>query len=243
MKSKFVFAALVLSAGVASATEVTTEYTMGAMPLAVSAGDTIINIPWVEAGSESEGIAVSNIVKTANLTVNDYLLWWNGSAYNAWVLTAGTGGTNYWCAASSVSDTGLSVQSASATVLKRGQALILHAQSAATIYIVGQYSENPTESISISQGYNLLAPPIYSGSRDLKSYGWAAAGSGDGDRITMPSGDAFVYDTENGGWGKWKQVDKVWTFTPAAAGVMTITAGKGFWYERNSSSGFTFNWQ
>ena len=243
MKSKFVFAALVLSAGVAFAKDVTTSYTMGAMPLAVEAGDTIINVPWIEAGSESEGIAVSNIVKTANLTVGDYLLWYTGTSsnYNAWVL-AESGGVKYWNAVNTVSGAGVGIVSSDAPALNRGDALILHSQNATNIYIVGQYSDSAATT-RISQGYNLLAPPIFTSSKDLNTYGWTDAGAGD--RIIMPNGTGFVYDATKG-WGK-NSLDKStnpwsWKFTPASAGAMNISAGNGFWYEKKSSGSFNLEW-
>ena len=244
MKSKFVFAALVLSAGVAFAKDVTTSYTMGAMPLAVEAGDTIINVPWIEAGSESEGIAVSNIVKTATLTVGDYLLWYTGSSsnYNGWVL-AESGGIKYWEAINTVSRrNGVTVVPSAVPALNRGDALILHSQNATNIYIVGQYSNSSTKT-TISQGYNLLAPPIYSDGVDLNDYTWASAGAGD--RIIMPDGTGFVYDATRG-WGKNSLIKGkdswTWEFTEAAYGAMTITAGSGFWYEKKSGEPFDLEW-
>ena len=69
---KSIFAASLLIAGVAMAdsTTVETSYVIGVFPLAISAGETTINVPWVESGT-GEDVAASNLVKTAGLQLGD----------------------------------------------------------------------------------------------------------------------------------------------------------------------------
>ena len=246
MKTKALFSASLFVAGLAFAgtTQVTDEYVLGAMPLTISGKEVIINIPWVEAGSGGTTIAVSNIVKTANLAAGDKLLWYNPSGspsgYRAWELTDGVGGVKYWNAISSVTMSGVSVVAADTPALSRGQALILNrsADTATTIYIVGQYTSS-NASATISPGYNLLAPPATSGVTDLKSLTWTGAVAGD--KIIVPPNVDYVWDGE-----KWVQYSYDKTENPQWQVIvpvtMPISVGTGFWYVHGGSGSFDITW-
>lgn len=242
MKASSIFAASLLVAGAAFAgtTEVTNDLVIGVMPLSVGK-ETILNIPWVEAGSSGDTIAVSNIVKTANLVKGDTLLWYNGSQYKAWAIDT-TAGVNYWQALPSVTTAGVTTVAADAQVLSRGQALILNRLSseATTIYIVGQHKATTATEAAISNGYNLLAPPGVGSSTDLMTLSWSGAVLGD--RIVTYDGTEYIRG-KNGTedtWGSYTYSKGRWSFEKASE--ISIPAGNGFWYDRVSDSSFNLAW-
>lgn len=255
MKAKYIFAASLLVAGAAFAdtTTVETEYTIGVFPLAVSAGETIINVPWVESGSDGSGVAVSNLVKTAGLSAGDALLWYDTtkSEFDAWKVVT-RNGTNYWEATTSIDIYGSKkFTSADSTSLTKGQAIILRTQNATTAYIVGQVSD-ASGSSSIAPGtkasptMTLIAPPAVTGSTELvaKFAGKAAKN----DQIT-------IWDSTNSKWKtytfngtKWgvpgfdtSQTPPEPTFEPVE--TISLPAGCGVWYKRCSGeTAETVNW-
>ena len=262
MKLKTVFAAslLVGSVAFADSTEVTAEYVLGVMPLTVGQ-EAIISIPWVESGTtdDSQTIAVTNIIKTANLEVGDCLLWYTNNTYQAW--TVQNGSPNYW-APTDVAAMGRVDPSAGPDnkVLSRGGALILHRGSSTStnIYVVGQYSaENGSSTIAAgSVGapvFNLLASPAVSGTYDLSE----KLVSGDNyepalnDQVVFENtdGDVVTYtwstigSTGTPGWGHsvWSDQIEDTEFVAATADSMKISAGKGFWYKRCGAAA-TINW-
>ena len=242
MKAK-VFSASLLLAGLAFAgtTEVTNEYVLGAMPLAISGTEVIINIPWVEAGTAGGGVAVTNLVKTTGLVAEDNLIWYSpsDSKYRIWKATS-RGGVLYWDAVSSISQIDSSRVASDSPVLARGQALILKRQlgGETTIYIVGQYTEAGATA-TIYPGYNLLAPPATSESTNLKSLTWTGAVAGD--KIIVPPNVDYVWDGE-----KWVQYSYDKTKNPqwqvTVPETMLISAGTGFWYVHGGSGSFDITW-
>lgn len=266
MKLKTVFAAslLVGSVAFADSTEVTAEHVLGVMPLTVGE-ETIISIPWVESGTtgDSQTIAVTNIIKTANLAVGDCLLWYNNAGgYQAWTVQSGS--PNYW-APTQVAPMGrvYSSEGTENQVLSRGGALILHRFKSGetpiadtTIYIVGQYSaENGSSTIAAGTVdepvFNLLASPAVSGEVDL-SIKLSA--------LTLTLGDQVVFENTNGdtvnytwgtiestgtaGWGHsvWNDQSEDIEFVAATANSMKISAGKGFWFKSCWNAARTISW-
>lgn len=259
MKLKTVFAAslLVGSVAFADSTEVTAEYVLGVMPLTVGQ-ETIISIPWVESGTtdDSQTIAVTNIIKTANLEAGDCLLWYNNGSYQAWTVQSGS--PKYW-EPTNVAAMGRVDPSAGADdqVLSRGDALILHRGSSTStnIYVVGQYSAESGSS-TIAAGtvgapvFNLLASPAVSGdyynlSEKLVSGENYVPALGDQVVFENTSGNVVTYTwgtitaTSTPGWGYSTFANNNITFVPAP--TMTISAGKGFWYKRCGDPA-TINW-
>lgn len=181
MKVKSFFAASLLVAGAAFAdsTEVTTEYVLGVFPLSVSAGENIINVPWVESGTTGAGVAVTNLVKTANLTEGDSLLWYNTGSkdfYGWHVVSNKVSGTQYWEPTTSITSYGEKVfLSPSTTALSKGDAIILKVANAGTVYIVGQYAAGTGTGITVAAGtsgepkYTLFAPPGVDGACDINT--------------------------------------------------------------------------
>lgn len=220
MKTKMMLLVSLFAAGAAFASaDVTASHVLGAMPVSLAENQTeaIISIPWIEAGtSATEGIAVSNIVKTANLDTGDMLYWYNtdSSSWEMWYLTTGSGSVKYWQAVSTSDDEGDALGdfhkvAASATVLKRGEAVLLKrtGKSATTIFVIGQYSASATETLTIAKGtknapkVTMIAPPK-AAATDLNGATWTNVGSGD--LIYIRAGNGGLVKTfyyQNGKWG------------------------------------------
>lgn len=210
MKLKTVFAASLLIGGVAFAdsTEVTTEYTIGVLPISITTPETIIAIPWVEAGATTNGVAVANLIKTAGLEsgVNgDMLYWYDTSArkYAAWYIN----GSGEW-----TSFSGGDEVLPNDTVLLRGQAALLKLTGdlPKTVYVVGQYYNGPTDVITITpkgedgtqSKVTMIAPPKTEAS-SLNDATWTGVGASDTIFLSSGTGgcvDSFIY--KNGKWGK-----------------------------------------
>ena len=246
MKIKTIFAASLLATGVAFAdtAAVDAECVIGVLPVALAANqkEIILNIPWIEAGQPSEGVAVTNLVKTAGLGNNDTLLWYNkDSGYQSWRIV-----NNAWVPTPIVGKGSLpTTTAATATVLNRGQALILNrtGTAATNIYVVGQYASTPATAPTIAPGtpkapvYTLIAPPNTTGSVNLKN---AFSTPVDGDGVTfMKDGTlksyyyVIDYDGTSDGWCSVsfdkKQMKEV--YTAASDEQMTLPVGTGLYYK------------
>ena len=253
MKLNTIFAASLFATGVAFADSATVdaECILGVLPVAVAAdqNDIILNIPWIEASQSStgDGVAVVNLVKTANLSDGDMLFWYDGSAYQAWTIDK-----NAWVPTLVSKSAGIpAAVEATEETLQRGQAIILHrldAEEAATIYIVGQYVAGSGSS-TIAAGapkapvYTLIAPPSVDSPTVLSAKLTSAV---DGDEVTfMKGGQIKSYSYKGTSWGT-TSLDQTKTpprpvFTPASADDMTLPAGAGLYYKRCGAK-FTVNW-
>lgn len=264
MKAKYIFAASLLAAGAAFAdtTEVDTEYVIGVMPVSVG-NETIIAIPWVESGGGSDGIAVTNLIKTSTLAVGDTLYWYdtNTGKYHSWRVASGS--PNYWESVQVVDDGSRvgtdAVIAATQTVLNRGQALFLKRATnseATNVYVVGQYTNAVANTrvtaikARVSEtvpSYTLLAPPYestlgsYAGYVDLNSASidWGNVNRGDVIIIGIKNGrqDVFVRGKINSVfyWGTYSGSE----FTAEAK----VPVGTGFWYKsyRKEDGAVTWN--
>jgi hypothetical protein len=259
MKIKTVFAASLFATGVAFADSATVdaECILGVLPVAVAAGqnDIILNIPWIEASQSStgEGVAVVNLVKTANLSEGDMLFWYDGSAYQAWTIDE----NDAWVPTPVSKSTGIPVAVAATTeTLQRGQAIILHrldAEDAATIYIVGQYKSTSATPPTIASGasgapvYTLIAPPNTTDPKNLKT---AFLNPVEGDSVTFMKAGSLksyyykkAYDGENDGWCSvsFNKATMKEEYTAATDDQMTIPVGTGLYY-MSRGTGTTVSW-
>lgn len=258
MKAKSIFAVSLLVAGAAFAdsTEVPTEYVLGVFPLSVSAGENIINVPWVESGTTGAGVAVTNLVKTANLTEGDSLIWYNPGVgqqqfYGWHVVSNEVSGIQYWEPTPSIDSYGEKtfMESDSAT-LSKGDAIILKVANAGTVYIVGQYAEGNGSGITVAAGtvanpvYTLFAPPVVSGDYAVSRMSFSSTPNTK-DEIWLANGAVLKYrqvsqENENYQWKKYTTTDNGLTYT--IDNNPTIPAGTGAWYvSRGGSPKITFN--
>ena len=266
MKLKTVFAASLLVGGVAFAEDITTGYTVGVLPLTLTAKETVICVPWIESGNASGGVAVSNLVKTAGLTrrsspsaSGDMLYWYDTSkgAYSSWYIDETSGEWTEEGGGNSVLP--------SAAALKRGDAVILQLASDTglpkTVYIVGQVGTGAATT-TIAAGtvanptYTLLAPPFVAklddddddGKIDLNnsSVEWNTPSVDDLiitgiDKISTATAGTLYYPKTL----SWNATESKWgtyvgkDFTSTAL----IDVGAGFWYKRASNSDMTVTWR
>lgn len=265
MKSKSIFAASLLVAGVAFAdsTEVATDFVLGVMPFnfAANQAEAVVSIPWVAAGSNNTtptDVAVKDVIKTANLNPGDMLYWYDSSAKNFkyWRLTSGgEGNPSYW---KPVPNPSSEEESSDSTTLARGGALLVKRNSdtsnAVTIYILGQHTTATPSTITIPAGtraspsFTLLASPIESGTADLVTK-FSSAAPGDAIIFADSSGNLKTYtwglntSTKEYCWGRGSVSNGVYSFgvDSAATDIGEFPAGKGFWYKRCGDS-FNVNW-
>ena len=265
MKVKSIFAVSLLAAGAAFAdtTEVDTEYVLGVMPVSVG-NEAIIAIPWVESGAGIDGIAVTNLIKTANLDVDDTLYWYdpsvNGGTYYSWQVVQ-TDGVKYWSSVSVVTENFTSAAGADNASLKRGEAVFLKRATnsdATNVYVVGQYTNAVANTITTtiaakkgtnSPSYTLLAPPYAeklgeeTGYIDLNNSAidWGSPAKDDAiivgiKYVEFGNKQIGVQDRYvwNSGWGKYSGT----TFTRSAK----VPVGKGLWYESYRANAGTVTW-
>ena len=81
---RVLFSVAILAASVCAADEITSSNVLGILPVTSSAKRTIVSVPWCAmSATDNAAIQVSNVVKTANLTVGDTLHYVNSSGkYN-----------------------------------------------------------------------------------------------------------------------------------------------------------------
>lgn len=173
---KLIASLTILTTGVALASSVSSASTFGVLKVASTAAETIISVPWVEAGSlesateANVGIMVKDLVKTSNLTGSDtvanadQLLVYdptaNGGAgaYYGWYLNS----SRVWKGCNVPKNDGMEDVYAPDEdhVLKRGESLVLIRQAASlstendhdnNIYLYGQYKVPSSVSCTITR--------------------------------------------------------------------------------------------
>ena len=214
---------------------------------------TIVAVPWVAAGVEAGDIKVTDIVKTANLSENDELHYYNGSGFDSWRLNA----SREWVPANQVSENGGSGTSPDADVqgLPRGGAILLIRPSATTdsyFFLQGQVGSGSVGSPSIATGsptepaYSLIAPPSLKESAlnvntDIT---WLGVGANDCLYILQGGGKTVECKFKGSAWkvGSWASNGDgpktlTWNDPPA------IPVGTGFWYVSKTTTAPTIAWK
>ena len=260
---KAVFSASILVAGVAFAgvTDVVGDYVIGVMPVSADGKkEVVLSVPWVEEGGLSDGIAVTNLVKTAGLSEGDTLTWYNTSSgkFQCWRVAAGTGGTNYWEGVEVTGEAGSSQTPPTDAALKQGQAIVLTRDETETdnrIYVVGQVGTNATVTTTLpshdgsADKWYLLAPPVgLTSTVDFNTCASVAGGwvSCVGDEITIDvasTGLPVKYSCAD--LGAEAEPRYVWTSSKyGSSHAATIPAGRGFWYKRAKANqdALTITW-
>ena len=252
-KSVFSVSLLVAGLAFAGATEVTTDYVLGVMPVSASGKkQVILSIPWVAEGGGVNAIAVTNLVKTAGLSANDTLTWYNTSTrkYQTWKLSSGD--TKYWIPQTDVSDENIE-DAPTTAALAQGQAIVLTTTASSlpsTLYVVGQVGTNATVSTEVAgnNAWTLIAPPaglttdvdFNAVASVVSEGGWASCV---GDEITVDGANGVykTYKCMNVGTGE--SPSYKWTKSKyAASHVASIPAGRGVWYHRVNDGSVTITW-
>lgn len=224
------------------------EMVFGALRVDSTAAQTIVSIPWAEAGT-GDPIKVKDAIKTTNLTEGDQLYYYDSTAttpsYKLWVL-----GASGWEGAETVLNNITPVQGSDDDTLARGGALILVRQnptkkedgSANPFYLYGQYTTSDSSTTCIKNGYTLLAPPSTS-TTDLNNANIKWETPGANDNIVLQNGTLLHYRGNK--WGKLTKArdEETGAISESVdAAVATIAAGEGAWYINNQSNDVTVKW-
>ena len=250
---KHVLLSLALFASVAAfADEIESSNVIGVLPVTSSAKRTIVSVPWCAmSATDNAAIQVSNIVKTANLTVDDTIHYFDGTAFQTWKLAAdATTGVKYWQSVNQVSVNGAVTETPSSAELTvaRGGAIMLirNGDLSLPFYLYGQVGSGEVSS-TISQGsadapvYNLIAP---SGAANVQILS-KLSNPGTGDEMYVPNattGNMVSYFYNGTSWGRYvpSGIAPAWQ----SYSEINVKAGTGFWYVSKDSTGSApvFNW-
>ena len=142
---------------------------------------TLVAIPWCEcSGTDNQSIAISNVIKTANLEVGNTIHVLNeaNTAFETWRLAENADGVKYWQSVKQVSSNGVATETDSAAnvTAQRGRALMLMRNQPGQdltkpFYLYGQVGTQSTiTTTDILQGS--ADSPKYSLISSAKDEGW-----------------------------------------------------------------------
>lgn len=246
---RVLFFVAILTVSVCVANEITSSNVLGILPVTSSAKRTIVAVPWCAmSATDDTAIQVSNLVKTANLTVNDLLHYVNSNGnYLSWRLANGAGDVKYWESVNIATEGGFTVSpNAHDQAVARGNCIVLIRQypgtkeNPNTFYLYGQVGTSASVETSVVAGtaetpaYTLIgAPTAAAWSVNDAGISWGEVGSKD-----------CLFVPGNNGWNTrlvWS--DSKWCCQQLVIGddgaitgstlrpyTMPIPAGRGVWY-------------
>lgn len=223
-----------VAAGASFAIEATVA-TVDVIAVNSSLSNTVIAVPGLDLATGGD-LAISNLVKTTNLTPGDRLLAFDGSNYDSWTLSS----DKIWVKPLQkfTLDAGgnaeaNNTQDASLVTKSVGSGIWLSRQDATVpIYIYAQHT-NTLSSTVAAKATALLGNP------SSTSKAPSVSGCANGDQIKVPgvtaSGLLKTYTYDGSLWYSYSGLKKV-------NGLPTITAGTGFWYVSKGSATVTVSW-
>ena len=210
-------------------------------PVTSSSKNTIVAISL--RGMDGQPVAVSNLVKTANLTEGDKLYTFENGVYKEWTLEDGA-----WVGANkkyTMDKTGQLVAANGddpSTVRKEvGSGIWLVRKdvptAAFTFYLYGKPVDKPQTDI-VGGAINLVGNPTTS---QVTLETRMLTGAVEGDRIEVPGGVSAL------GRSKYTYNGTIWQTTDPEThkrveGYPTIPANQGFWYVSKGTSAVTITW-
>ncbi len=237
----------------------TSANTFGILALAdTTSTNLIISVPWVDCAAATQGTFVSNVVKTTNLSENDYIIRKSGNTYQGWKLQKASNNVLYWAPAIITDGTvTTTTEGADTARMARGDALWLHRSNPATsspIYLFGQYSTAAATTTIAAGSTTLVANP---GTTALSpnSFNWTSGQPATGDKILVNVPGGYRTYTYNG--TKWTYLVKTtsgsamtlpkkkgqttaqttYNVTETETDAVAIPAGVGFWYQAGTGAG------
>ena len=253
MKIALLLSVPLVSASVFAAATTQSSNTFGLLRVDSAQNQTIVCVPWVgsSASATDQNIPVTDIVKTANLTVGDNLYWYDGAKYWGWVLQKKQeSDEKVWVSANIVEEGDVVAASPGADIqtLARGNAIILVRQNPASpFYLLGQVAKS-TGAVANklpAGAYSLLAPPSVSDGKFNLNTGATWTTPNAGDAIVIPDANVSLsWNSEEGKWGVCTQVvlgnqkRKLWNYDKAE-----IAAGCGAWYVNGGNAEVTVSWK
>ena len=224
------------SAGAALAVE-TTVATIDVIAVNSSYTNTVIAIPGLDLSSGGD-LAISNLVKTTNLTAGDRLLAFNDGQYEVWTLNGSMkwdkAEKQYQISASGTDE--VQTTDASMVTMSVGSGIWISRQNTSDpIYVYAQHVGSPSNTVAAGSTV-LLGNPTGSAKAPT------IAGCAKGDKIIVPTAGlpkTYTCDPAGNGegetWYSYSKLTKEW-------GLPSIPAGTGFWYVAAGSSPVTVNW-
>lgn len=219
------------SAGAAFAVE-TTVATIDVIAVDSDLTNTVIAIPGLDLSSGGD-LAISNLVKTTNLTVGDRLLAFADSQYECWTLNS----NGKWEKAEkkfritgSGADEVLTTDASMFTMATGSGIWISRHNTSEPIYIYAQHVSAPTSTVS-ARTTALVGNPCVTNAVPV------VEGCANGDQMRVPTSGlpkTYTYDSTSG-WSHWEGVEKV-------PGRPNVKAGTGFWYISKGDSDVTIRW-
>lgn len=200
----------------------------GVMQVPSSEAQTIVAVPWLESGTGTANVAVSNLVLTAGLNKGDKLSLYDGSDFVcSWVLNS----SKQWIA-----------DDPDYTDIPRGKALMLvrTAPIASCFYIMGKpatlSAQESTLSLAAGSGikadavYSLIATPTTSAVAP-NSLTWSGLTAGS-DKLVIGTDSSMTVLT-------WKGDTKKW----GTGGDTALPLGTGMWFKSQGTGTKTVSWQ
>ena len=250
MNAKTILSLTVLSAVTAASAAVTTDNTLCRIEVASGTKNTIVAVPLVKIGTADGAIPVTDLVLTDNMSKDDTILHWNGSAWDAWMISDGK-----WTP-TVISEGSKNSTSAPAegTALARGDAIWVNRANptvtegevtrAKPFYIYGQVAttDSPATLPAIVGGaYTMMGNTALADKKisTLEFLGERQPVAGDKIVWSNSANGTGVtqYEYNNNGWGSYKStvvekngrkvISSVWT---SVGDADVIPAGQGFWY-------------
>jgi len=219
--------------------------TVGVTKISSSAKNTIVVTSYTELdGSSASQMAVSNVIKTANLTAGDklYVLNAGGTAYEGYTLAyvSGSSGPMYWnkdlnysVNAQGIASSGTESTSPAIPSLDVGKGFWLSRASAPSgsfdFYIYGAPAASST--VTAAAGKTTLV-----GNPTQTSKAPSITGMAKGDKIMVFEGNNTLPTVYTSSGSAWRNA------STRTEGLPTITAGTGFWYVSKGSSAVSIAW-
>lgn len=243
---RVLFTVAILAASVCAADEITSSNVLGILPVTSSAKRTIVSVPWCAmSATDNAAIQVSNVVKTANLTVGDMLHYVDSDgSYLSWRLADGTDGVKFCESVVNATEGEVSTSPAAHDqTVARGNCIVLIRQdpgtkaSPKTFYLYGQVGTSTSVETSVVAGtadtpaYTLIGAPT-AAAWSVNGITWDGVDEKDMICITLENGFQKFLTFQNEKWGSMVSVYEGNRKTGEEWAVYdtSIPAGQGVWY-------------
>ena len=222
-----------VAAGASFASIEATVATVDVIAVDSSLSNTVIAVPGLDLATGGD-LAISNLVKTTNLTPGDRMLAFSGGNYDCWTLSS----DKIWVKPDLKftldgvgADHVVNTVDASLVTKAVGSGIWISRQDASKpIYIYAQHTN--TLSSTVAAGTTALL-----GNPSQTSKAPTISGCAELDQIIVPtSGLPKTYTYKDSQWYSYTGLEKEY-------GLPTVTAGTGFWYVSKGSAAVTVSWQ
>ncbi len=238
MKLRLMMGWCALAATVALGADVTGQNICGLMNVPSTAQYTMIAVPWVTVGGNTDAMAVANLVKTDTLSEGDELYYYANGTYYRWVLTSGVWTPTHTTMADAKGDSVTVLAPEASYTLPRGTGLFLvRKDTSKEIWLYGQYS---TKEVAVAVAKGTPETPAYTMIANPNAEAYNLNDKGVtvevevGDQILLDDAKT-LYTFKDGSW--LRQGTKTVTMGSTEKTVATwvkdgcvIPAGRGAWY-------------